>query len=163
MRHLVPLLLGAYALAAPVTPGRSARLDDPRAYDGAWRVGAQGRDELVNLCKQIGRYIACQQTRNGKTLGLSVFVGSKKPGRYYTQEVTLEGMPGSRSELEIDGNRWVYSGKGRERGRTVYYQTTNIFAGADHIHYERAKSGDGIHWTVIATGEEVRVTQVTNR
>jgi hypothetical protein len=156
-------------LAASISINLSGRADDPyaslRMYNGVWQVRPTNRpatdapDELEDVCGQIGTYFACQQTKNGKLGALLVFVPTDKPGHYYTQAVLPEGLAAGRGELEIVGNRWVYSSKVQSDSKTVYYRTTNVFTGNDRIHYEQAQSPDGEHWTVSGSGEEVRASK----
>jgi len=87
-----------------------------------------------------------------------VFIPTSKPGHYYTQNITLEGRATSRGDLEISGDRWVYSSTWDAGGRTVYYRTTNEFSGKNRIHFEQAESTNGKDWTVKASGDEQRIT-----
>lgn len=164
MRSGVLLLL---SISISMNPCASA--DDPYAplnlYNGIWQVRPTNRpttdppDQLEDVCRQIGAYFACQQTKNGKLGALLIFVPTDKSGHYYTQAVLPEGLATGRGELEIEGNRWVYSNKAQSDSKTVYYRTTNVFTGKDRIHYEQAQSPDGEHWTVSGSGDEIRVAE----
>lgn len=132
-------------------------------YQGAWRVtranlaaGAKP-DELINQCALLGKYFTCGQNVNGKPAELLIFVPAEKTGHYYTQTVNPQGRAGGRGELEISGNKWIYSSTWDEGGKTTYYRTTNLFTGKDRIHFEQSESPDGKDYKLTGSGDEVRV------
>ncbi len=132
-------------------------------YNGSWQVtrkdlaaGAKP-DQLVNDCKLIGKYFACQQTVNGQLSALIIFISRDKPGQYYTQTVTPQGRATARGDLEISGDHWTYSSTWDDGGKTTYYKTTNLFTGKNRIHFEQQESSNGREWTVKNSGDEVRV------
>ena len=130
-------------------------------YSGSWRVTHKDQppDKLTNQCAQVGRFFTCEQTVNGVAGNLLIFIPvPNKPGHYYTQNVTPEGRGTSRGDLEIKGDRWVYSSTWDQGGSTVYYRTTNIFTGKSKIHFEQAESTDNRSWTVKNSGDEVRLS-----
>jgi hypothetical protein len=134
-------------------------------YQGSWHVTRSGLapgtkpDLLTNQCSLIGKYFACQQTVNGTAGALLIIIPTGQPGRYYMQTVLPEGRATGKSDLEISGDRWVFSNRWQEQpGKTVHYRTTNVFTGKNRIHFEQAESPDGTQWVVKASGEEVRVT-----
>jgi len=136
-------------------------------YQGSWIVtpkniapGAKP-DQLTDDCALVGKYFACQQTVNGKIGALIVFVPADAPGHYFTNAVVPEGYAGGRGELEISGDRWTYSNKSEEDGKTSYHRTRNIFTGKDHIHYEQGESADGVNWTATNSGDEARSVTVS--
>jgi hypothetical protein len=132
-------------------------------YRGAWQVSAANRrpgskpELLVNQCALVGRYFACQQTVNGKAGGLMIFIPTDQPGRFYTQVIMPEGRATGRDDLEIAGDRWTYTSKRLDQGKTTFYKTTNTFLGKNKIHFEQADSTDGKQWTIRNSGDEVRV------
>jgi hypothetical protein len=145
----------------PADPYASLRL-----YNGRWLV-RQGNaaadakpDELTDECAQVGKYFTCQQMLNGKTGALLVFVPTETPGHFYTQNVRPDGRAGGRGELQIDGDRWTYSSKAEENGKTTYYRTINQFTGRDKIHSESAESSDGVNWKTTRSGDLVRMGAV---
>jgi len=130
-------------------------------YSGSWRVTHkdQPQDKLTNQCALVGHFFTCEQTVNGVPGNLLIFIPApNKPGHYYTQNVRPEGRATSRGDLEIEGDRWVYTSTWDQGGSTVYYRTTNVFTGKNKIQYEQAESTDNKTWTVKNTGEEVRVS-----
>src|SRR5579872_7127613 len=136
-----------------------------RLYQGIWSATRTGpRSEtttsrIANDCAMVGRFFACQQTVNGKPGAMIIFVPAAAPGDYYTQAVVQEGLATGRGELHIEGDRWTYSSKAQRDGKTVYHQTTNVFTGRNHIHFEQLESPDGKKWTVTMSGEEVRISK----
>ncbi len=167
MRFIVLAVLGL--TAASVLSEAAVAAADPvyaplRLYAGTWHTtrkdlapGAKP-DEIVNECALVGKFFVCQQNVNGSQGSLMIFVpAANKPGHYYTQGVVPEGRATGRGDLEISGDRWVYSSNWDQGGKTTYYRTTNVFNGKDHIHYEQAESSNGKDWKVTNYGDEVRV------
>ncbi|MGH9520791.1 MAG: hypothetical protein ACRD2D_14120 [Terriglobales bacterium] len=163
MRRYLPLcacalLAGLILAQAPGDPYAPLRL-----YDGTWnatgqRDGKPVSNHIVNVCKQLGLYFACQQTVDGKVGSLIVFVPTDTPGQYHTQAVLPQGYATGRGDLDIQGERWTYSSKGADdKGKTVYFRTLNVFHGPDHIHYTLQKSSDGQHWTTDGEGDEIHL------
>ena len=108
----------------------------------------------------VGKYFACQQTVNGQTGALLIFIPkANNTGHYYTQNVNLQGRASGVGDLEISGDRWVYSSRWDQGGgKSTYYRTTNVFSGKNRIHYEQAESSNGRDWKVTNSGDEVRVS-----
>jgi hypothetical protein len=138
-------------------------------YNGSWRItrknlapGAKP-DDLVNQCALVGKYFTCQQTINGETGALLVFVPANKPGHYYTQNVRLDGRATGRGDLEIEGDRWTYSTTWNQGGTTTYYKTINTFTGRDRIHFEQLESKNDKDWTTTNSGDEIRTGQRTKK
>ncbi|MGA8028810.1 MAG: hypothetical protein WB992_16830 [Bryobacteraceae bacterium] len=168
----VALLLLSVALAAQSAAVNKSRLNKSGdavyaplwLYNGTWQItrkdlapGAKP-DQLVNQCALIGKYFACQQTVNGEQGSLIVFIPGNKPGQYYTQSITPQGRATGRQDLEISGDHWIYSSTWDQGGTTIYYRTTNVFTGKNHIHFEQLESPNGTQWSVKNTGDEVHVS-----
>lgn len=154
------LLTGLVVAQAPTDPYAPLRL-----YDGAWsatgqRDGKPVTNHIVNVCKQLGLYFACQQTVNGKIGSLIIFVPTNTPGQYHTQAVLPQGFATGRGDLSIQGEQWTYSSQGADdKGKALYFRTLNVFHGPDQIHYTLQKSSDGQHWTTDGEGDEVHQVQ----
>jgi hypothetical protein len=156
------LLLTLVAISG-VVQAADATFTPLLAYEGTWRVtrstaaaGSQP-EELVNRCAELGKYFACQQTVNGQTSNLVVFIATAKPGHYYTQEITSQGRATGRADLDIAGDHWTYANTWDQGGKTTYYRTTNTWTGKNKIHFEQAESSDGKDYKVTGSGDEVRV------
>ena len=155
----IVLLAGLLPGAAPQDAYAPLRL-----YNGGWTVthhdkasGKSGTDSLINQCSQIGLFYACQQTVNGKTGALVVFIPSGDAGHYVTHPVLVDGKSPGSGDLTITGSHWVYLGHSDDPGgKTTWYRTVNDFDGKDHIRFESAQSSDGKTWTVMSDGEESR-------
>ncbi|MGI9074859.1 MAG: hypothetical protein ACR2JB_26880 [Bryobacteraceae bacterium] len=132
-------------------------------YRGAWQVTRKSAEkgakpeQLMNRCALLGKYFACQQTVNGSERGLVIFIPTEKSRHYYTQTITPEGRATGRADLEISGNRWTYLSRWPQgNGKIIYYRTTKVFTGKNHIYFEQAESADGVQWTVKDSGDEIR-------
>ncbi len=160
---LLCLLVAPLMIAAPVDPVYAPLW----LYQGIWQISPQNLaanakpDELKNECALVGKYFVCQQTVNGQAGALLIFIPAKQAGRYYTQNVMPTGRASGRGDLEISGDRWIYSSTWDQGGKTTYYRTTNVFTGKNHIHFEQAESGNGSEWSVKNSGDEVRVSNAS--
>lgn len=161
-------LLLVFAAAAALTLGLlAADTDSVYAplwlYQGTWHVTPSGGDAgkkpdvLVNQCALVGKYFTCQQTVNGTVSALIVFIPTGQPGHFHNQAIMPSGRAGGLGELEISGDRWVYSNGQLEGGKTKHFRNVNVFAGKNKIHYEQAESWDEKDWKVTGSGDEVRV------
>lgn len=163
MRLIV--LLAAVVTGSGGRPAADTTYASLWLYQGAWHVTRANvappakPDELVNQCALLGKYFTCGQIVNGKPAELLVFVPAETPGHYYTQTVNPEGRAGGRGELEISGDKWIYSSTWDQGGKTIYYRTTNVFTGKDKIHFEQAESPDGKDYKVTGSGDEVKVAR----
>ncbi len=159
-QFLTMLVLAAFALSTM----RAASPDNPLAlYQGTWHVttksaGANAKpEEIKNQCASLGKYFACQQIVDGSVSALLVFVATNEPGHYVIQNIFPDGRASGKSNLEISGNRWIYTNSWNQGSKTTYYRTTNIFADKNHIHFEQEESSDKVHWETKNSGDEVRV------
>jgi hypothetical protein len=146
--------LGAIALI----PASSAASEDAYAplkyYAGTWSVvSSKGKTStVVNTCARTGRFFVCEQSINGASKALVVFL-PQGDGRYRTQTLGADGAePGHWFSLKIKDPDWVYTPEGAEpRERTL-----NHYIDADHIHFDvQKKSGED--WKTTLSGDETRV------
>jgi hypothetical protein len=167
------LILSFVALWTPVAAvGANADLaNDPyaplRLYDGKWDVimASSGKAadavHLENRCAKVGEFFACDQIVNGKNTALVVFlpVGplEKSGYAYRNQGLSVEGGgSGGWGDLEIVGDRWVYSSEETDNGKKIYHRIVNVFSGSDKIHFEVQRSDDGAKWATTMSGDEAR-------
>jgi hypothetical protein len=159
---LLPAVLAVFATAAPgpADPAHAAL----SAYAGSWKVtkkeappGAKP-EELKNQCASIGKYFVCEQTVNGQTGTLLVFIPTSRPGHFYIQNISADGRASSRGDLEVTATQWTFSNTWNQGGRTTYYRTVNTFTGKNQIHFEQSESTDNKNWKVTGSGDETRIT-----
>ncbi|MGB8478948.1 MAG: hypothetical protein WCE63_08915 [Acidobacteriaceae bacterium] len=157
------MTLGIAASATPqsaLSPSPAGVFSPISLYQGNWQVtpGMSGSapDTLSNHCEEFSEYYACQQTVNGKVGALIVFVYAGTTGHYNTQAVLPTGFAQGRGDLLIEGQRWTFSGKSTDSGKTTYFRTINDWHGHDRIHFEVAHSPDGKTWVIDHQGHERR-------
>lgn len=130
-------------------------------YQGNWQAtpGMSGSapDTISNHCEEFSEYYACQQTVNGKVGALIVFVYAGTTGHFNTQAILPNGSAQGRGDLLIEGQRWTFSGKSTDSGKTTYFRTINDWHGHDRIHFEVAHSSDGKDWVIDHQGDERRI------
>jgi hypothetical protein len=164
------LLPGQAEPAAEPTKTTNLRSDpyaSLRLYDGKWDVvpasGSKPGEtvHVENLCAKVGEFFTCNQVVNGKNMALVVFlplhVLENGGYAYHNQALGLEGGgSGNWGNLEIVGDRWVYSNDETDNGKKVYHRIINLFSGRDKIHFEVQRSEDGVKWTTTMSGDEAR-------
>ena len=138
-----------------------------RLYDGKWDPvpASAGKPadamHIENHCAKVGEFFACNQIVNGKNEALVVFLPSHPLENggyaYRNQALGVEGGgQGDWGNLEIVGDRWVYSSEETGNGKKIYHRTINVFSGSDKIHFEVQRSDDGVNWTTRMSGDEAR-------
>jgi hypothetical protein len=158
--------------AAGSGPAKAANLArDPyaplRLYDGKWEVHPASGDKaaetvhLENQCAKAGDFFACNQFVGGKSMALVVFLPSHPVENggyaYRNQALRVEGEnSGVWGNLEIVGDRWVYSSDPADKGKKTMWRTINVFSGPDKIHFEVQRSEDGVKWETTMSGDETR-------
>lgn len=147
-----------------VRPGASTGLLVPtqmQLFEGTWKViraDSQKPEELKNECRLFNNFFACQQSVDGSVSALIVFAVAKDPGHYFTQSVNTEGRALGKGDLQINGNRWVFSNTWDQGGKMTYYKNIYTFKDRDHIHFEQQESSNGKDWTTKNSGDETRMT-----
>jgi len=138
-----------------------------RLYDGKWDVVPANPDKpadmvhLENHCAKVGEFFACNQFVNGKNTALVIFLPlhSLENGGYVyrNQALQVEGdHSNSWGNLEIVGERWLYSSEETDKGKKIHWRITNVFSGPDKIHFAVERSEDGAAWTTNMSGDETR-------
>lgn len=155
--------------AAPAKPGNLAA--DPyaplRLYDGKWDVIPAGSEKsaqavhVENHCAKAGEFFTCNQVVNGKSGALVVFLPlhplENGGYAYHNQALSVDGGgSGGWGNLEIAGERWVYSNEETDNGKKIYHRILNVFSGTGKIHFEVQQSEDGVKWTTTMSGDEAR-------
>ena len=155
----------------PASPKTANLASDPyaplRLYDGRWDVAPASGDKpaetvhIENHCEKVGEFFACNQFVNGKSVALVVFLPSHSLENggyaYRNQALGVEnGGSGNWGDLEIKGDRWVYSSEETDGGKKIYHRIVNVFSGTDRIHFEVQRSDDGANWTTKMSGDEAR-------
>jgi hypothetical protein len=166
---LIVVVASAYALCQSVSvPSRTAA-DDPyaplRLYNGNWEFEMTDGKEvshmrISNHCEKTGLFFVCEQVIDDKPSNLAVFLptgNSAGKQNYRTQGLSVDtGKPRDWGNLEISGNRWVYSSEEMDKGEKVYWRIINVFSGADKIHFEVQHSTDAKTWNTKQSGDERR-------
>lgn len=162
----------AQADHGPAAAKPASLANDPyaplRLYDGKWDVTPAASGDkpaetmhIENHCAKAGEFFACNQVLNGKNAALVVFLPlhTLENGgyAYHNQALRAEGDgPGTWGDLEIAGDRWVYSNEETDKGKKTYWRITNVFSGPDKIHFEVQRSEDDKKWETTMSGDEVR-------
>ena len=163
----LPAEQAEHAAPAPKTASANDPYAPLRLYDGKWDLVPASNDKatatvhIENHCAKVGEFFACNQIVNGKNMALVVFLPThpiENGYAYHNQALGVEGGgSGSWGNLEIAGDRWVYSNDETDSGKKIYDRTINVFSGSDKIHFEVQRSDDGSKWDTTLSGDEARV------
>jgi hypothetical protein len=165
-------LLGVCFFAAagqslPKTP--SDDITVIQAYEGTWKIqidtvdtehSKAGHEETVlrNDCWRSGGYYACNQYVNGDSKVLIVFTYDPTKKTYTSYQVPPNGDAASSGVLEIKEKVWTFPWEQTVDGKTTHYRVVNVFDSPRRIKYRREFSADQTNWTVMATGNELRIS-----
>jgi hypothetical protein len=138
------------------------------AYAGTWQVtidhfdtahskASHEQTNLRNACWKDGGYVACNQYVDGDSKVLIVFTYSGKNGIYASYQVPRHGEEPGTGKLFIEGNTWTFPWQAGEGDKTTYFRVVNVFLTPDKIDFRQEFSTDGVHWTAMAHGTEIRV------
>jgi hypothetical protein len=160
------IMLAMLARAASGAAEPSDLFSPLAIYGGTWTVRAEhpwsgaaagALDRLVSRCERFARYFACEQTVNGKTLGLIVYSIGDAAGTLHTRFIAPDGLAGGRGEFRLDGNHWTYLDKPPPSVEGNWTRTENFILDHDHIRFEEYESADaGKTWSPVNSGVEVR-------
>lgn len=162
---MTPLLLFAAALAGPsaATPSPFEKLE---IYPGDWTVRADhpwsgapagASDQLRSRCQLFEAYFTCEQTVNGKPLGLIVYTMAEAPGQLHTRFISPNGLAGARGDLTLDGDHWTYLDKPAAGQTGPWSRVENTIVDHDHIRFAEFESADeGKTWRQTNAGAETR-------
>jgi hypothetical protein len=162
----IPNSVFGQAASAPSPTAAGDAYAPLQLYDGSWDAETSGAKEsapmhISNHCTKTGVFFVCEQVINGKSEDLVVFLPTGASGA--TQHYRTMGLrvnadkPGDWGNLEISGERWIYSSEDTENGAKVYWRTVNVFSGKDKIHFEIQRSAEGKTWETKSSGDERRV------
>jgi len=140
------------------------------AYAGTWKVETEHFDTahskaghekatLRNSCWKDGAYVACNQYVDGDSKVLLVFTYNEKDKVYSSYPIPKDGSPAGKGTLIIEGNVWTYPWETTEKDATTYFRVVNTFVTPDRIEFRQEYSTDKTHWTLMAKGQDVRVSK----
>jgi len=153
------------ALAADASQG----LDRIAAYAGSWQTSmhqldtpySKAGDEshlLRNDCWRSAGFYACDQIVDGISQALLVFLYDAKTGNYSSYPIPAGGAPQVQpGRLDIAGDTWTFPWDVTAQGKTTHFRVVNVWRSPDSIEFRQEYSADGIHWTLMAEGQEVRI------
>lgn len=158
--------VSAVTATPPVPKGG---LDALAAYAGNWRgeieyldtpysKAAKDTNRLLNDCRRVRVFYACEQIVDGDPKALLVFTYDAKTHSYTSRPVPTDGGAAGAGKLLIKGAVWTFPWDNSEGGKTVHFRVVNTWSSHDSIEFRQEYSADGVHWTLMADGHETRVT-----
>jgi hypothetical protein len=163
-------LLGGWAgaqTAPKAGPASEDGLSVIMAYAGEWKIQGErfatphsdaGKEDttLRNDCWRSGSYIACNQYVDGESKVLLVFTCNEKDKTYTSYQIPQGGGEPGSSKVLIAGNAWMFPWETTSGTTTTKFRVVFEFAAADHINYRQEFSTDGVQWTLMAKGTEIK-------
>lgn len=140
------------------------------AYAGTWQTETEHLDTahskaghekatLHNSCWKDGGYVACNQYVDGDSKALLVFTYNEKDNVYTSYPIPGDGGSAGKGTLIIAGNVWTFPWETTEKDTTTYFRVVNTFITPDKIEFRQEYSTDKVHWTVMAKGQDMRVSK----
>ncbi|MFI4967560.1 MAG: hypothetical protein ACHQAU_02440 [Gammaproteobacteria bacterium] len=164
MRLSLMLLCAAPTVALAAPQG----LDKVMAYAGSWKTEVQHFDTpfskagsesltLKNDCWRSGGFLACDQSVDGDSKALLVFMYDAKGDVYASYPIAPGASDVHPGKLIIEGAVWTFPWDNTEAGKTTHFREVNTWSSADSIEFRQEYSSDGVHWMLMAKGHETRV------
>ncbi len=165
MSRTLALFLALVLLSGGAMAQKSA--DDPvkklGAFLGTWQSeGVMGNGGKVSSkidCRWSpqGSFFLCEQTvtlpGNEQHHQLSIYSYSASDKVYFCTTFADPGHAPNSTRLEIDGNKWTYTGGFEMNGKRVLYRTTNEFHKDGTETFKAEQSSDnGAHWSTSVQG-----------
>lgn len=143
-------------------------IDAIAGYAGEWKTqmdhvdtpySKKGHEEatLENDCWKSGVYFACRQIVNGDPKILLVFT-CKDQHDCTSYQIPSDGGQAGSGKVVLDGKTWMFPWNSTEDGKTTYFRVVNVWTSATAIDFRQEYSTDQQHWTVMATGHEIKVS-----
>lgn len=140
------------------------------AYAGVWKIEIENfstahskagheKSTLRNSCWKDGAYVACNQYVDGDSKILLVFTYSSKDNVYTSYQIPKDGSAAGKGTLTIEGNVWTFPWETTEKDVTTYFRVVNTWATPNHIDFRQEYSTDQVHWTLMAKGQDDRVSR----
>jgi hypothetical protein len=169
IRSAISAVLAIACAAGALAAAPSSGIAVIWAYNGTWQTQSEsfdtvhskaGHDKatLHNSCWMDGAYLACNQYVDGDSKVLLVFTYSEKDKSYTSYQIPSDGGMAGKGKLTIEGNVWTFPWQTTEGSATTYYRVVNTFTTPAKIEYRREFSTDNIHWTLMARGTTVKIS-----
>ena len=161
---LLLLLLSGARLSA------QAAASDPVKKLGAFLGKWQSEARLANGSKvssQIecrwsprGNYLVCEQVvkyPDDERDQLSIYSYSAADQVYFCTTFQTPGSHPATTRLEIDGNKWIYSGASEVNGKRRLFRTVNEFSGKTETFRAEFSENGGVTWAPVVSGTAHKV------
>jgi hypothetical protein len=156
---LVLILLCGAAVAQKSAADPTKKLG---AFLGTWHtegvMGSGGKITSTLDCRWSpqGNFLVCEQDVKLPTdehHQLSVYSYSTADKVFFCTTFADPGHGPNSTRLEIDGNKWTYTGGFEVGGKRVLYRTTNEFSPKGTYTFKAEQSNDnGAHWGIAVQG-----------
>lgn len=127
-------------------------------FDTAYSKAGKSSKTIRNECWTRDGFFACVQNIDGVSKVLVVFTYDKTQDIYHSYAIPVDGEKASPGgTLVIKGNVWTYPSEYQVKDKTVHLRVINVITSPTIIDFRREYSEDGINWTTMSTGHEVKI------
>lgn len=162
------LMLGFWiAVAWADSPASTGLALIQARYAGIWKVEDAAYDtevsragtkqyELTRLCVLSGTVLDCKFMALGSLQGEQRFTWDPATGLYHV-EMDIAGHPQPPFILTVKGNAWNFLEDVKDRdGQPIKLRILRQYHSDSEVSVSAAYSRDGVHWTLMSRGTEVR-------
>ena len=168
MRTALAMFCLMAATAASADPPAPTGLDLTQlAYSGTWAVDETGfatdftragtkQYELTRLCTQTAAVLDCKLMAQGALQGEQRFTWDAASGSYRI-DMDIGGRPQPTFTLSVKGSSWTFQQTlpGPD-GKPMQLRILRQYRSAGEVSYSVAYSRDGVAWTLMSRGTEIR-------
>ena len=161
-------LLCAASLSSAAPATSTAGINAIYAYAGTWKTSidrvatpyskaGHEADTLHNDCWKSGSYLACRQIVNGDPKVLLVFTCRTDGHACSAYQIPSNGAAPGSGALMLNDKTWVFPWTFKTNGKIIRVRVINTWSSPRTIEFRQEFSNDGVHWTKMASGHEVRI------
>ena len=167
MRVILAILCLLAAAARADTPAPTGLALIQARYAGTWKVEDAAYDtevsragtrqyELTRLCVLSGAMLDCKFMALGSLQGEQRFTWDPAAGLYHV-EMDVAGHPQPPFILTVKGNAWNFLEDVKDRdGHPIKLRILRQYHSDSEVSVSAAYTRDGVHWTLMSRGTEVR-------
>ena len=160
-------LLATAAGAAPPTPARTGLALIQARYAGSWQVQEVAYDtavsragtkqyEITRDCVLAAAVLDCKLMAQGSLQGEQRFTWDAASGIYHV-DMDIAGHPQPPLSLAVKDSTWTFTEAMQDRaGLSMQLRMLRQYHSDAEVSYNAAYSQDGVHWTVMSRGTEIR-------
>jgi hypothetical protein len=128
--------------------------------EGTFANGSKVTSSIDCSWSALGDYLICEQRvklGDEEHRQLTVYSYSAADKVYFASTFPDVGKHPSTSSMEIDGNKWTYSGASEINGKRRLFRTVNEFSGRTETFRAEFSENGGVTWAPVMSGTAHKV------